>query len=126
MFFFFRYRWNCSSSVESDFSIWCLGTKPLSITESILTNKYCQNYFDGIYIKKLNLDLTNLYTTKSLVLGTTCFTPEIVKYMKKKLDIQPNLGIGNTFNKFCQSLYSKYFCFCLAQIPWKILITNLW
>ena len=48
-FVFFRYWWNCSSSVESDVSIWCLGIKLLSITESIFTNKYGQNYFGGIY-----------------------------------------------------------------------------
>ena len=44
--------------------------------------------------------LTNLYTTKSWVKGTTFFNPEIVKYMKKKLDIQPNLSIVNKCTNF--------------------------
>ena len=57
----------------------------------------------------------------------TCFTPEIVKYMKKKLDIQPNLGIGNKFNKFCQSLHSKYFSVSVwLKSLGKFFITNLW
>ena len=42
-----------------------------------------------------NLNKTSLYITKSSVQRTIFFSPAIVKYMKKNLDIA---------NKFCQSL----------------------
>ena len=42
-----------------------------------------------------NLDITNLYVTKPSVWRTIFFTPVMVKYVKKNLDIA---------NKFCQSL----------------------
>ena len=57
----------------------------------------------------MNLDLTNLYTAKSCVKGTTFFNPEIVKYMKKKLDIQPNLSIVNKCTNFASVLGLQYF-----------------
>ena len=42
-----------------------------------------------------NINITNLYITKTSVSLTIFFTPAMVKYMKKNLDIA---------NKFCQSL----------------------
>ena len=46
-----------------------------------------------------NLEITNLYIIKSLVLQIIFFTPVTVKYMEKSLDIMEPL-----YNKFCQFL----------------------
>ena len=73
----------------------------------------------------MNLGLTNLYTTKCSVYGTTFFTPEIVKYKKKKLDKQPNLGIvKKIFTNFASLLALHYFevllylfiCLCIFYV----------
>ena len=68
----------------------------------------------------MNLHLTNLYTTKSWVKGTTFLTPEIVKYMKKKLDIQPNLNIVDKFTNFARHYFEvplyMFICLCLFSV----------
>ena len=46
-----------------------------------------------------NLEITNLYIIKSLVLQIIFFTPVTVKYMEKSLDITES-----RYNKFCQFL----------------------
>ena len=43
-----------------------------------------------------NLDIANLYLTKSLVYRTIFFAPVIVKYMKKNLDItKPRTNVAS-------------------------------
>ena len=44
-----------------------------------------------------NLDLTNLYLTKTSIKRTVSIAPVIVKYMKKNLDI--NLDLTNEFGR---------------------------
>ena len=54
-----------------------------------------------------NLDVTTLYITKSSVLRTTLFTPVIVKYMEKNLDIT-------------KPRYSEQ----ILPVPWQFVISR--
>ena len=53
------------------------------------------------YALQWNLDIANLYTTKSSVKWTIFFAPVIMKYEKERRSTNRNLVIAN---KFCQSL----------------------
>ena len=91
-------------------------------TVHFTTDRNTLNHFKVKYLLQWNLDLTNLYLTRSSIWQTIFFTSRIVKYMKKKLHIT-NLV---TANKFCQSFASGPSLNRGSTVCWTDPLAYLW